>query len=174
MTVEDIAEDTAEDIVVKRQVVQQSMNFMGALANGIEDAIGRPANSMAYVAGKKLGKSFSVDASKTDDITTALESVRSILQDNSCLWYFETFKPEDRDQLVQKTEEGDELLLVFRDCMIRQTLFSYGHQQKGSLCNMMYGFFAGALENIMGRRSSLEIVHAGENACLKRLVIKKD
>jgi hypothetical protein len=37
---------------------------------------------------------------------------------------------------------------------------------------MMYGFFAGALQNIMGRESSLEIVHAGENACYKKLVVR--
>ena len=64
-------------------------------------------------------------------------------------------------------------MLVFRDCMIRQSLFLFGHAQRGSLCNMMYGFFAGALENIMGRQSRLEILHAGENACYKRLTIER-
>ena len=63
-------------------------------------------------------------------------------------------------------------MLAFRDCMIRQSLFVYGHAQKGSLCNMMFGFFAGALENITGRKSDLEIVHAGENACYKRLTLR--
>jgi predicted hydrocarbon binding protein len=57
--------------------------------------------------------------------------------------------------------------------MIRQALFLYGHHQKGSLCNMMFGFFAGAVETIMGRKSSLEVLHAGENACLKRLLIHR-
>ena len=61
---------------------------------------------------------------------------------------------------------------MFRDCMIRQALYCYGHDQKGSLCYMMYGFFSGALDNIMGVRSKLEIVHAGENACLKRLQLQ--
>jgi len=63
-------------------------------------------------------------------------------------------------------------MLVFRDCMIRQSLFRFGHAQKGSLCNMMFGFFAGALQNVMDRESILEIVHSGENACYKRLIIK--
>ena len=72
-----------------------------------------------------------------------------------------------------ESDEGAEVLLVFRDCMIRQSLFRFGHSQKGSLCNMMYGFFAGALQNIMGCESSLEIVHAGENACLKKLVVRR-
>ncbi len=62
-------------------------------------------------------------------------------------------------------------MLVFRDCMIRQSLFMFGHHQKGSVCTMMFGFFAGALEMIMGRQSTLDIVHAGENACYKKLTV---
>ena len=150
------------------------MNFLGALATGIEDAIGRPANSMAYVAGKRLGKKLSRNAPKTDDIEEALAEVRKVLESNSCLWQFETLMPEDRKSLIEKTEDGDEVLLVFRDCMIRQALFSFGHHQKGSLCNMMFGFFSGALENITGCKSQLQIMHAGENACLKRLTLERD
>jgi len=94
-----------------------------------------------------------------------------VLERNQCLWHFETFQPTAQETLVTKTPEGDEVMLVFRDCMIRQSLFLYGHHQKGSLCNMMFGFFAGALGEIMGSRSHLEIVHAGENACYKRLLV---
>jgi predicted hydrocarbon binding protein len=149
------------------------MNFLGALATGIEDAIGRPANSMAYVAGKRLGKKLSRNAEKTEDIEKALASVRAVLEANSCLWQFETIMPKGRKSLIETTEDGDEILIVFRDCMIRQSLFSFGHHQKGSLCNMMFGFFSGALENITGRRSQLKIIHAGENACLKQLILER-
>ncbi len=163
-----------DELTTMRKSLQESMNFLGALATGIEDAIGRPANSMAYVAGKRLGKKLSRNAPKTEDIEQALAEVRTVLSANSCLWQFETVMPDGRPSLIEKTEDGDEILLVFRDCMIRQSLFSFGHHQKGSLCNMMYGFFSGALENITGCRSQLEIMHAGENACLKRLVLKND
>lgn len=149
------------------------MNFLGALATGIEDAIGRPANSMAYVAGKRLGKKLSRNAEKTEDVEKALAEMGRVLKANSCLWQFETLLPEGRKSIVESTEDGDEVLLVFRDCMIRQSLFSFGHHQKGSLCNMMYGFFSGALENITGCRSQLQIIHAGENACLKRLILER-
>jgi predicted hydrocarbon binding protein len=156
-----------------RKSLQESMNFLGALASGIEDAIGRPANSMAYVAGKRLGKKLSRNAEKTEDIEMALAEVRKVLEANSCLWQFDTVMPEGRKSLIETTEDGDEVLLVFQDCMIRQSLFSFGHHQKGSLCNMMYGFFSGALENITGCRSQLKILHAGENACLKKLVLER-
>jgi len=36
----------------------------------------------------------------------------------------------------------------------------------------MNGFFAAALQNIMGCEARLEILHAGENACLKKLIIR--
>lgn len=161
-----------DELVKVRFNLQETMNFLGALAGGIEEAVGRPANDITYVAGKQLGRRFSSNAPPTDDIAEALQTARRVLEENNCLWDFEVFQASDRPEAIQSTAEGDEVMLVFRDCMIRQTLFCYGHHQKGSLCTMMYGFFAGALETIMGRESTLEIVHAGENACLKRLVVR--
>lgn len=156
-----------------RAALQETMTFLGAMASGIEQAIGESANSITYLAGKRLGMKLSENIARTDNIEQALEAVHTVLLENGCLWHFETFKPHDRTELIQPCPEGDELLLVFRDCMIRQSLFTFGHQQKGSLCNMMFGFFSGALHNIMGRDSTLEITHAGENACLKRLIIHR-
>ena len=160
-----------EALTERRETLQEAMNFLGAISSGIEDAVGESASGISYVAGKELGKRFAKGATKTDDLHKALEQVRKILIDNQCYMQFEAFQPSDRPTMVQKTPEGEEILLVFRDCMIRQTLFLYGHNQKGSLCNMLFGFFAGAVEAIMGRQSTLEVLHAGENACLKRLLI---
>lgn len=149
------------------------MNFMAALSAGIEPILGRGANSMTMSAGRNLGRKFSAEAKRTDDVLEAIDEVRHILASNSCLWGFEPFKPKGQDQYLTKNTKGEpQLLLVFRDCMIRQSLLRFGHPQEGSLCNMMYGFFAGALEMIMGRQVTLEIKHAGENACLKLLTIK--
>ncbi len=126
------------------------MNFMAALSAGIEPILGRGANSMTMSAGRNLGRKFSSDARRTDDLLKLL------------MKYGISFS--------QITVSGDsQLLLVFRDCMIRQALIRFGHPQQGSLCNMMYGFFAGALETIMGKKATLDIKHAGENGCLKTL-----
>jgi predicted hydrocarbon binding protein len=149
------------------------MVFLGAIASGTEQAIGESANSISYLAGVNLGKKMSEGAPHTNNIQQALESVREVLAKNDYLWLFEPFKTHDQDSLVQESDEGTQVMLVFRDCMIRQSLFCFGHSQKGSLCNMMFGFFAGALQNIMGQESSLEIVHAGENACYKKLVVRR-
>ncbi len=163
------------DLLASREALQETMNFLGAIASGIEEAIGESANSITYLAGKRLGMRFSASIDRTDDVERALEAVHRVLLDNSCLWHFEPFKTHDRPALIQTVEGGDmDVHLVFRDCMIRQSLFRYGHHQKGSLCTMMFGFFSGALLNIMGVDSTLEILHAGENACYKRLVIHKN
>ena len=156
-----------------RATLQETMTFLGAMASGIEDALGTAAGGVTYVAGKNLGNRFSAECPKTDDIEHALELVRGVLEANHCLWAFEPFQPSTQESLVTSREDSDEVMLVFRDCMIRQSLFMFGHAQKGSLCNMMYGFFAGALETIMGCPSTLEIVHAGENACYKRLTVQR-
>lgn len=167
-----MAEIGAEVLRV-RHTLQDAMGFLGALASGIEEAVGEPAKTVSYAAGKRLGQRFSEGAKRCADLEVALAEVRRVLAENQCHWSFETFQPSTAKTLVTTTDEGDEVMLVFRDCMIRQSLFLFGHEQKGSLCNLMYGFFAGALEHIMGRRSTLEIVHAGENACLKRLRVHR-
>ena len=156
----------------KRLALQDAMVFLGAVASGTEQAIGASANSISYLAGVNLGKKLSLGVPRTSDIEQALACTRDVLQKNDYLWLFEPFKTHDQEAIVQEGADGTQVMLVFRDCMIRQSLFRFGHAQKGSLCNMMYGFFAGALQNIMGRESSLEITHAGENACYKKLVVR--
>ncbi|MDD2367396.1 MAG: hypothetical protein PHN84_14665 [Desulfuromonadaceae bacterium] len=161
------------EISDKRLALQDAMVFLGAIASGTEQAIGESANSISYLAGVNLGKKMSEGVAHTSDIQEALELTRMVLEKNDYLWLFETFKPHDQESIVKENEAGTEVMLVFRDCMIRQSLFRFGHVQKGSLCNMMYGFFAGALQNIMSRESSLEIIHAGENACYKKLIVRR-
>ncbi len=161
-----------EEILKKRRTLQETMNFMAALSAGIEPILGRGANSMTMSAGRNLGRKFSENANQTNDLLEAINEVRNILVNNNCLWEFEPFQLVDQPEMIQINEKGQtEILLVFRDCMIRQALLRFGHPQEGSLCNMMYGFFAGALETIMGKRTTLTIKHAGENACLKVLTI---
>lgn len=162
-----------EELVKMRRTLQVSMNILGAFTAGMEEALGEPAKNVSYLAGERLGMKMAAGAEKTDDIEKALAEVNRVLAENDCLWGFEPFKEKAEKSLIRKTETGEEMLLVFRDCMIRQSLYCYGHNQKGSLCNMMFGFFAGALRVIMGRNSTLEIIHAGENACLKKLTIQR-
>jgi hypothetical protein len=64
------------------------------------------------------------------------------------------------------------IYLVFRDCLVRQTLHREGMAQKGPLCQSLYGYMVGAVEEIAGKRGKLEIVHVGPNTCLKKLILR--
>jgi len=159
-----------DPIVQKRRELQEAMSFLAALASGMEQQLGRGATGMCFAAGRSLGRQFAAQARKTADPLEALGEVRRVLEANHFMWGFEPFQPKSQAALVQADAGGGrQMLLVFRDCMIRQALFCFGHPQRGSLCTTMYGFFSGALETIMGCKAELEIIHSGENACLKRL-----
>jgi predicted hydrocarbon binding protein len=161
-----------QEILKKRRTLQETMKFMVALSAGIEPILGRGASSMTMSAGRNLGRKFSEEAQPTRDLLKAIDEVRRILAKNDCLWNFEPFKPVGQANLITINDKGQsQMFIIFRDCMIRQALLGFGHPQQGSLCNMMYGFFAGALESIMGKKATLEIKHAGENACLKVLTV---
>jgi predicted hydrocarbon binding protein len=159
----------------ERRLLQETMGFLGALASGTEEALGARANRVSFAAGKRLGQRFSENANRTENLPDALDELRRVLALAHCLWHFEAFAPS-RPELfdADNHEDSETILLVFRDCMIRQSLFLFGHEQKGSLCNLMFGFFSGALEHITGGTVTLEIVHAGENACLKRLLLRRN
>jgi predicted hydrocarbon binding protein len=161
-----------QEILKKRRTLQETMKFMTALSAGIEPILGRGASSMTMSAGRNLGRKFSKETQQTNDLLEAIDEVRRILVKNNCLWNFEPFKPAGQADLITINDKGQsQMFIIFRDCMIRQALLGFGHPQQGSLCNMMYGFFAGALESIMGKKATLEIKHAGENACLKVLTV---
>jgi predicted hydrocarbon binding protein len=161
-----------QEILKKRRTLQETMKFMTALSAGIEPILGRGASSMTMSAGRNLGRKFSKETQQTNDLLEAIDEVRRILVKNNCLWNFEPFKPAGQADLITINDKGQsQMFIIFRDCMIRQALLAFGHPQQGSLCNMMYGFFAGALESIMGKKATLEIKHAGENACLKVLTV---
>jgi hypothetical protein len=89
-----------------RLALQETMVFLGAIASGMEEAIGESANSISYLAGKNLGKNLSSSIPKTDDLEQALQATRDVLVKNGFLWLFETFKMHDQPTLVQQTPEG--------------------------------------------------------------------
>ncbi|MEI8261940.1 MAG: hypothetical protein WCG77_10625 [Actinomycetes bacterium] len=84
-----------------RAELQETMRFLGAVAAGIEDAVGQTANSITYLAGKELGHRFSQDAHRTDDIQEALTEVRRVLNANNCLWGFEAFKAASTNKVYK-------------------------------------------------------------------------
>jgi predicted hydrocarbon binding protein len=162
------------DISCIRAELKQVMYFLGALSSSLEQFYGKGANGTAFLAGKKLAKSYTV-GEKVDkiDVLEAIDVSKKILKSNGFLWQLEIWKKKSDPDYIYYDKDGNTCVkIVFRDCMIRQALFNYGHEQKCSLCYIMYGFFSGLTENILGKKSELRVIHSGPNSCLKELIIK--
>ena len=144
--------------------------FVGALAHGAEQNLGRGSLSICSMAGKRFGREAVEETRQTDDPEEAVTILREALAKQGIVWNFEPFSG-DRGSSIETEGSTHRMRLVFRTCMVRNALFRYGHEQKQSLCYMAHGVFAGAMERIMpGCKVELEIVHAGPNGCLKEMV----
>ncbi len=143
--------------------------FVGALAHGAEQNLGRASLSICSMAGKKFGIRATADVEQTSDPERAVEILKHALASQGIVWDFEPFQG-DRGQLVEQNGQISSMRLVFHTCMVRNALFRYGHEQKQSLCYMAHGVFAGVMERILvGNKVDLQIIHAGPNACLKEM-----
>jgi hypothetical protein len=144
--------------------------FVGALAHGAEQNLGRGSLSICSLAGKRFGSEAVEGVRQTEDSEEAVAILREALARQGIVWDFEPFAGE-RDSSMESDGATNKMRLVFRTCMVRNALFRYGHEQKQSLCYMAHGVFAGAMESIMpGTKVELDIVHAGPNGCLKEMV----
>ena len=154
----------------KLNELQGLLVLMASLSHGLEKVLGRGAAPITFRAGKTLGMKAQV-ASTSEDVPAALDLLKVELSAAGIEWPFEMWKPAGQSDFIYDKDGKTAVKLVFRNCMVRCSLFRYGHEQKQSLCMMNHGLFCGYLQRILGKRADLEIVHAGENACLKELVI---
>ncbi len=146
--------------------------FVGALASACEKNLGQGSLSVCTLAGKRFGASVVDGNSCTEDPIEAIGLLQTALSRRGIVWEFQPFAGANGSP-VQTDGSRQKIRLVFHTCMVRNALFRYAHEQKLSLCHMAHGVFAGALEKICtGRKASLDIVHAGPNACLKELVLE--
>ena len=154
-----------------RDELQGLLVLMGSLSHGLEQTLGRGAETVTFRAGKAVGLK-SAATRQESDLLTALVRVGEALKGQGIEWPFEPWKPATASSLVYEKDGKQAVKLVFRNCMVRCALFRYGHEQKQSLCMMNHGLFCGYVQKITGKRAELDILHAGENACLKELLLQ--
>lgn len=155
------------------QNVQGLMVFLAAMAKGLEEVLGRGAGAITYRAGRTGGRKAAVAAEHPDDLLKALDQVWEEMCRLGMRWHYEPYQPAGQAELIERDGGKAKLHLVFDNCMVRCALFRHGHPQKLSLCLMNHGLFCGLVEKIHGGSANLEILHAGENACLKVLTVEK-
>jgi hypothetical protein len=155
------------------QKVQGLMVLLSSLANGLDDFFGQGAASITYRAGRTVGLKTPVLRQERDDLLKALEVVSLTMSGIGIQWAFEPYKKKADADLITVENDQKQIQLVFHNCMVRSSLFRYGHPQHLSLCMMNHGLFCGLLEQVYGLPANLNITHAGENACLKVLTVGK-
>jgi predicted hydrocarbon binding protein len=154
-----------------RDELQGLLVLMGSLSHGLEQTLGRGAETVTFRAGKAVGLKSAITQQESD-LLAALVKVGEALKGQGIEWPFEPWKPAADSSFVYEKDGKQAVKLVFRNCMVRCALFRYGHEQKQSLCMMNHGLFCGYVQKITGKRAELDILHAGENACLKELLLQ--
>jgi len=153
-----------------RDELQGLLVVMASLSHGLEQVLGRGAETVTFRSGKTVGLKSNIIEKETD-LLVALGKVGEALKANGIEWPFEAWKPASEKSFIYEKDGKLAVKLVFRNCMVRCALFRYGHEQKQSLCMMNHGLFCGYVQKITGKRAELDILHAGENACLKELLL---
>ena len=164
-----IPKETGGDIDDYEDALHVLMKFMGSMSSALEQVSGRGANAIVYQAGKRMGHDAAKMMEKTDNLEQAMDEMGEVLGHE---FYYRMWKPAGQENYT--IEKGDETVvkLLFRDCVVRQTLRRTGLPQKGPLCYLLYGYMVGAVEEVMDIKGKVDIDHVGPNACLKTLTIK--
>ncbi len=153
------------------EFLQGNMLFLASIANGLEELVGRGAPGITFRAGRNVA--LQVTVQKTEkDLLKAIEVVTEEMERIGLRWDVEVYKKQSESEYITHTEEGEEIKLVFRNCMVRSCQFHYGHPQKNSLCMLNHGLFCGLLQKVYGAWSDYEFIHSGENACIGLLKVK--
>ncbi len=158
-------------VTESRDELQGLLVVMASLSHGLEQTLGRGAETVTFRAGRTVGMKGGAAAQAEGDLLVALGKVAEALEASGIEWPFEVWKPKAAASPVYEKDGKQAVKLVFRNCMVRCALFRYGHEQKQSLCMMNHGFFCGYVQKFTGKRAELDILHAGENACLKELLL---
>jgi hypothetical protein len=154
------------------QHLQGLMVFLASASNGLEHLLGRGAPSITFRSGRMAGLKVPVEQEEKGDLLKALDVVWDEMCRIGMRWAFEPYKKSSDSELITHEDGETKIKLVFRNCLVRSSLFRYGHPQQQSLCMMNHGLFCGLVEQVYGARANLEILHAGENACIKLLTVK--
>ena len=157
-------------VTESRDELQGLLVVMASLSHGLEQTLGRGAETVTFRAGRTVGMKGGAGQPE-GDLLTALGKVAEALKASGIEWPFEVWKPAAEPSAVYQKDGKQAVKLVFRNCMVRCALFRYGHEQKQSLCMMNHGLFCGYVQKITGKRAELDILHAGENSCLKELLL---
>lgn len=142
------------------------MDVVGMMVHITESMVGRSSRAFYYRLSKDYGAKIGKMAGKKENVEEAIESLRRY-QD----WWNIQLWSKTGDVLIDKSEDGIKFRILIRDCIIRQTLLRENLPQRSMMCYLTNGFIVGALETMLDIKGDIEVIHAGNNACLKEITL---
>ncbi len=134
--------------------IRDRMVLLSILTRSLELFSGEWAKTICYIAGRKMSEVM--DVGKCESVEDCLQKLSSVSP-----WWVDLF---------EKVSDN-EYLVVFKSCPIRQTHYTVCTKQGGALCQVTHGYIESIISNHLGKKVRLILIHAGPNACLKRLVV---
>jgi predicted hydrocarbon binding protein len=152
------------------RLLSSALQLLTTLNNGIEDMLGRGSKGIIFNTGMEDGKFLGKNLPKTESVEEAVEEVNKAFEG---VWKVEVFAEKGKDTPMFTDEMGNEAMkIVVHECPIRQAVLSHGMKQGGPICHLTNGNLCGMISEITGRKTGMEIEHAGPNSCLKRVYIR--
>ncbi len=134
--------------------VKDRMTLLAILTRSLELFSGDWAKTICYIAGRKMSEVM--DVGECESVEDCLEKLSKVSP-----WWVDVFERLN----------DNEYLVIFRSCPIRQTHYTVCTKQGGALCQVTHGYIESIISSHLGRKVRLILIHAGPNACLKRLVV---
>ncbi len=134
--------------------IKDRMILLSILTRSLELFSGDWAKTICYIAGRKMSEV--IDVGKCNTVEECLDKLSKLSP-----WKVDVF---------EKVSDN-EYLVVFKSCPIRQTHYTVCTKQGGALCQVTHGYIESILSSHLEKKVRLILMHAGPNACLKRLVV---
>ncbi|WP_457549318.1 hypothetical protein [Archaeoglobus sp.] len=137
------------------EMVKGRMLILSMLSQAFEKLFGDKLSVIQYYTGQSIAKVDVFKESKMD-----IESSIKYMS-NKTPWFVEIFQKKGNHRY----------LVVFRDCIIRQTHKTVCTKQGGILCMITHGYLEKYISTLTGKKVKLKLIHSGPNACLKELEV---
>ncbi|MHB8895821.1 MAG: hypothetical protein ACYC99_11690 [Candidatus Geothermincolia bacterium] len=142
--------------------IKTLMRIAYILDASAEGVLGKGAPAMMYQAGRDAGFAEGCRTGRTDDLEQAL---RSALVEGEDIWQFERWRDPGQESYWIESDDRRSSWLVFRRCPLMNLTRSVGSTPGGLLCQATHGYMSGCMEQSLGTRVDMKIVHCGPRAC---------
>ena len=138
-----------------RELLALNHQIFAKAMEEISDLLGPGAKGILYGSGKSAGKKIG----KTREVAASLAEALNVVN-------------EIHNAIKLEPSENEKI--VCRDCPFREMLEAAALPLGGVICSLGHGYIAGMLQELTGKKMDLVMEHAGPNACLISVLLKKE